>query len=402
MMPNLTRLLSDVLSLPDDALVYEVSRRLHDLFPDKCILETEDYDFKLAEYAAAGKCMIHLLDDAFGHVDAVWLGLEEGIAFEPKNGFFEIQWRGLRLHCLSITYNGALRHFLISDRRDEALELFRSVCSLEVDARGEILVFRNGHWRRDAELMRQISETSLETVVMPAAMREDLLRNVEGFFSMRDLYDRHGLSWKRGLLLLGEPGNGKTLTIKGLVNRLGVPCLYVRSFKAERITAQRCIANVFGRAREVAPCVLVLEDLDSLIDQDDLAFLLNELDGFAANRGILTIATTNHPERLDPALLHRPSRFDRKIEFKDPALEERRRYLDLANRRREPSTRLTPEELEETALASAGFSYAYLEELDLAATLSCLSGDAPSIGQAMSEAVETLRGQIRRAEPDEE
>ena len=64
---------------------------------------------------------------------------------------------------------------------------------------------------------------------------------------------------------------------------------------------------VFARARRSAPCLVVLEDLDSLIKDENRAFLLNELDGFADNEGVVVIASTNHPEKLDPAILDRPS-----------------------------------------------------------------------------------------------
>ena len=72
------------------------------------------------------------------------------------------------------------------------------------------------------------------------------------------------------------------------------------------------MADVFDKAREMAPCLLVLEDLDSLINDRNRSFFLNQLDGIEGNDGLLVLTTTNHPERLDPALSDRPSRFDRK------------------------------------------------------------------------------------------
>jgi AAA+ superfamily predicted ATPase len=392
MTPNLTRLISDILHLPDDALVYEASRRLHDLYPDKFILETEDCDFDLQDYVAAGKCMIHLLDDAFGHVDATWSS-SRGVGFTPKNALAEIQWRGIRMHCLTITYGDAKRHFVIADKRHEAIDFFKTVCTLEVNPQGEILVFRDGSWQRDAELKRQIATATLDDVVMPQSMRDDLIRDVERFFGSRELYDNHRLAWKRGLLFLGNPGNGKTLTIKGLVNRAGVPCLYVRSLEGYRVSIDWSIATVFKRARSASPCILVLEDLDSLVEEDNLSTLLNEMDGFAANRGILTIATTNHPDKLDPALLHRPSRFDRKIEFMDPALDERRRFLELANEKRDAAMRLAEQELDAAAHATEGFSFAFLKELNLAAMTACLIDGKP-IAHAMRDAVASLKKEV--------
>lgn len=72
------------------------------------------------------------------------------------------------------------------------------------------------------------------------------------------------------------------------------------------------IADVFEKARQMSPCVVIFEDLDSLINDGNRSFFLNQLDGIEGNDGLLIIATTNHFERLDPGLSSRPSRFDRK------------------------------------------------------------------------------------------
>lgn len=73
------------------------------------------------------------------------------------------------------------------------------------------------------------------------------------------------------------------------------------------------MADVFNKARQLAPCVIILEDLDSLINDRNRSFFLNQLDGLEGNDGLLIIGTTNHFERLDPGLSTRPSRFDRKL-----------------------------------------------------------------------------------------
>jgi SpoVK/Ycf46/Vps4 family AAA+-type ATPase len=69
---------------------------------------------------------------------------------------------------------------------------------------------------------------------------------------------------------------------------------------------------VFDKAREYSPCVVILEDLDALINDQNRSFFLNQLDGLESNDGLLVIATTNHFDRLDAGLSNRPSRFDRK------------------------------------------------------------------------------------------
>lgn len=73
------------------------------------------------------------------------------------------------------------------------------------------------------------------------------------------------------------------------------------------------MAEVFDKARQSSPCVIILEDLDSLINDKNRSFFLNQLDGIGGNDGLLVIGTTNHFNRLDPGLSTRPSRFDRKL-----------------------------------------------------------------------------------------
>lgn len=68
----------------------------------------------------------------------------------------------------------------------------------------------------------------------------------------------------------------------------------------------------FNKARELSPCVVILEDLDSLISDQNRSFFLNQLDGLEGNEGLLIIGTTNHFDKLDPGINARPSRFDRK------------------------------------------------------------------------------------------
>jgi transitional endoplasmic reticulum ATPase len=76
---------------------------------------------------------------------------------------------------------------------------------------------------------------------------------------------------------------------------------------------EAAMTEVFTKARQMSPCVVILEDLDSLINDRNRSFFLNQLDGLEGNDGLLVIGTTNHFERLDPGLSTRPSRFDRKL-----------------------------------------------------------------------------------------
>jgi ATP-dependent 26S proteasome regulatory subunit len=122
---------------------------------------------------------------------------------------------------------------------------------------------------------------------------------------------------------------------------------------------------------------------------------LNELDGFASNIGIVTIATTNHPERLDPSILDRPSRFDRKYPFDLPELPERSAYILMWNDSLKPSLRLTEEGVVTMSELTDGFSFAYHKELFLSSKMRWIAHPQQgTMEQIMSEQVGKLLEQM--------
>jgi SpoVK/Ycf46/Vps4 family AAA+-type ATPase len=125
------------------------------------------------------------------------------------------------------------------------------------------------------------------------------------------------------------------------------------------------MAEVFKRAR-MAPTIVVLEDLDSMINDKSRSFFLNELDGFRVNTGVVVHATTKHPENLDTAILDRPSRFDRKYYFDLPAERERSAYVRHWNRDLQPELRVSERAIPLVINETEGFSFAYLKELFVA------------------------------------
>src|SRR5581483_4863014 len=234
-----------------------------------------------------------------------------------------------------------------------------------------------------------------DDLVLPEDLERDLRSDARRFFERRAFYEEHRLPWKRGLLLVGPPGNGKTQTIRALLNELGKPVLYVRSFesKCDRIEAN--IRTVFQRARKMAPMVLVLEDIDCLIDPASRSAFLNELDGLTVNDGLLTLATTNHPEKLDRSIVDRPSRFDRKLHFPLPGEADRRRYLEKWNAAQKPDLRLTAAGLTRFVERTKGFTFAYLKELMLSAALRWADeGTAGSMDAVADAVLKVLAGEM--------
>ena len=143
----------------------------------------------------------------------------------------------------------------------------------------------------------------------------------------------------------------------------------------------------------------MLEDLDSLIDKSNRAFFLNELDGFAANTGVVVLATTNHPEKLDPAILDRPSRFDRKYYFDLPAPPERSAYIASWNQSLEPKLRLSEPVVPKLVEATDGFSFAYLKELFLSSMMQWMSESGNGrMNSVMLNQATVLRVQMNSAD----
>lgn len=154
------------------------------------------------------------------------------------------------------------------------------------------------------------------------------------------------------------------------------------------------MAQVFARAR-LAPSLVVLEDLDSMLHNQNRSFFLNELDGFKVNTGVVVLATTNHPEKLDPAILDRPSRFDRKYHFALPGATERLAYIQKWNGELQPELRVEPHDARLIVRETKGFSFAYLKELFVASMAQWMStsGSGP-MAEILSTQCRLLRKQM--------
>jgi transitional endoplasmic reticulum ATPase len=185
---------------------------------------------------------------------------------------------------------------------------------------------------------------------------------------------------QRGLILFGPPGNGKTISIKALMHSLSelksptVELLYVKTLVAFG-GPERSIRSIFLKARAMAPCVLIFEDLDSLISDSVRSYFLNEVDGLESNHGIMMIGSTNHIERLDPGIAKRPSRFDRKYLFALPTRNERVQYCEYWRKKLASNKKVDfPEELcGMIADITKDFSFAYLKEAFVASLLTIVA-----------------------------
>ncbi len=204
--------------------------------------------------------------------------------------------------------------------------------------------------------------------------KEDLQEIVE-FLRDPQKFQKLGGRIPRGVLLVGSPGTGKTLTARAVAGEANVPFFtisgsdFVEMFVG--VGASR-VRDMFAEAKKNAPCIIFIDEIDAVgrhrgaglgggndEREQTLNQLLVEMDGFEANEGVIIIAATNRPDVLDPALL-RPGRFDRQIVVPLPDVNGRERILKVHTRK----VPMTPNvDLKILARGTPGFSGADLMNL---------------------------------------
>ncbi len=220
--------------------------------------------------------------------------------------------------------------------------------------------------------------------------REELQEVVE-FLKYPKKFIDMGARIPKGILLVGQPGTGKTLLAKAVAGEAGVPFFSISGSDFVEmyvgVGASR-VRDLFAEAKAKAPCIVFIDEIDAVGRQrgaglggghdereQTLNQLLVEMDGFGTNSGVIVLAATNRPDILDPAL-QRPGRFDRQIVVPAPDVKAREEILALYAKKKKLSGEI---DLGVLAKNTAGFTGADLENMLNEAALLAARKDQNSI-----------------------
>jgi cell division protease FtsH len=242
-----------------------------------------------------------------------------------------------------------------------------------------------------AKLQSDKNKVTFENVAGLKEEKEELQELID-FLKNPKKFTKMGARIPKGVLLVGNPGTGKTLLAKAVAGEADVPFYFISGSDFVElfvgIGASR-VRDMFRQAKQTAPCLIFIDEIDAVGRQrgtglggghdereQTLNQLLTEMDGFGANEGIIIIAATNRPDVLDPALL-RPGRFDRQITVGLPDKIEREEILKVHSKNK---TFASTVKLSYIAQRTVGFSGADLENLLNEAALLAVRRNKDAIG----------------------
>jgi hypothetical protein len=241
---------------------------------------------------------------------------------------------------------------------DECLSALRNAMRKRNVYRGHVVSLSVDDRRELRVRFHRLPQIEREQIILPAGLLERVERQSVGFAKHAERLRAAGRHLKRGMLLHGAPGTGKTFTAMYLAGRMSDRTVLLVTGRGIGLLEPAC-----AMARLLQPATIILEDVDLIAEErtqrdvgcSPLLFeLLNQMDGLADDADILFVLTTNRPDLLEPALAARPGRIDQAIEVPVPDAECRSRLFELYGKGLKVSAALEPY-VERTAGASAAF-----------------------------------------------
>jgi hypothetical protein len=246
------------------------------------------------------------------------------------------------------------RASIVIARRDCTNQIIRLIEDLDCrDSRARLHTM-NGN-------TRTIAHCSWDDLVLDPTAASLLRDDFEAFWDRESWFREKRIPYRRGYLLHGPPGNGKSTAVRAMMCSRGLSAFTMRLF--DERTSDGDLDELFDAAQKERPAMILFEDLDRAFPRTgesptnvSLQYLLNCLDGVATGEGIVVVATANQPSLLDPAILRRPGRFDRVVNFPNPSATLRDAYF------RHMNSDFDGDALSEPISESEGFSFAQLRE----------------------------------------
>jgi hypothetical protein len=173
----------------------------------------------------------------------------------------------------------------------------------------------------------RVSVKTTDLVKFPDSNSDKVLAEIKLFWESKEKFKRFKMPYKRGICLWGPPGSGKSCTVQfvmqdvvsrgGIVLKFGHPDVFLRGYRIVR------------EIQKDTPVVVIMEDIDSTLEDWSETAVLNILDGAVDEvENVIFLATTNYPEKLGARVINRPSRFDRRFKIGFPGEEARKIYFE--------------------------------------------------------------------------
>jgi len=223
---------------------------------------------------------------------------------------------------------------------------------------------------------QKINIKNQDLLVFPDSRSKTVVNEIKSFWGKEKKFREYGISYKRGILLWGPAGSGKSCTLQlvaeDVIDRGGI-CL---NFDSPYLFKNGM--RILRKIQKDVPVVVLMEDIESILRCYNESEILNILDGIEEMDKVLFLATTNYPEELGSRIINRPSRFDKRFKIGFPSPEARKMYLEKLINKKD----LKKISIDQWVKDSDGFSLAHLKELFTAVIV---------LGDKYETAIETLK-----------